>query len=256
MIFDTHMHTRFSTDSKMNIEDAVARGREMGIGITITEHLDLDYPKPEAFIFDVDDFFSDYSQYRSANVLLGIEVGMRRELVQATSARLQGKSFDFVLGSIHVVEGVDIYMEEFYLGRSKRAVYGQYFDSMIACLERHDFIDSLGHIDYIARYAKFADPELHYSEFADYIDRVLGILAEKQKAIEINTRRLGSLETVRALMPIYRRFAELGGALVTIGSDAHTPADIGKYFPAAIEIAAASRLKPVWFENRAPHYIK
>ena len=256
MLFDTHMHTRFSTDSTMDIEDAVAKGRELGMGITFTEHLDLDYPKPQAFIFDIDEYFAAYSHYRSDKVLLGIEIGMRSELAQANRMALEKYPFDFVIGSIHVIEGIDIYENQFYLGRSKREVYGQYFASMLECLSCYEFIDSLGHIDYIARYAQFDDPELHYSEFTDYFDQVLATVVAKQKALEINTRRLDQPETVKALIPVYRRFAELGGRWVTIGSDAHTPQDIGRHFPLALEIADRCGLRPVWFDARQPHYVK
>lgn len=256
MLFDTHMHTRFSTDSTMDIEEAIARGRELDMGIILTEHLDLAYPKPEAFIFDIEDYFRKYSRYRTDRVLLGIEIGMRSELVRENGTVLAEYPFDFVIGSIHVIENIDIYEEHFYLGRSKREVYGQYFSSMLDCLTCYDFIDSLGHIDYIARYARFADPELHYSEFRDYFDQVLALVAAKEKALEINTRRFDRPETAAALLPVYRRFFELGGRLVTIGSDAHTPRDIGKHFPLALEIADRSGLRPVWYDSRQPHYVE
>lgn len=256
MLFDTHMHTRFSTDSTMDIDAAIARGRELDMGIIITEHLDLDYPKPKAFVFDIDKYFLAYSRYRGEQVLLGIEIGMRSELVQANRELLEKYPFDFVIGSIHVIDNIDIYENRFYQGRSKREVYGQYFASMLDCLDCYDCIDSLGHIDYIARYARFADPELHYSEFADYFDQVLTTVAAKQKALEINTRRLDQPETVAALIPVYRRFAELGGSFVTIGSDAHIPQDIGRHFPLALEMAEKCGLIPVWFEARQPRYMK
>jgi histidinol-phosphatase (PHP family) len=255
MLFDTHMHTRFSTDSNMTIEEAMAKGRELGMGITITEHLDLDYPKPQMFIFDIDEYFRTYGRYRSDTVLLGVEIGMRSELVRESHAQLHGFPFDYVIGSIHVIEKTDIYQEDFYLGRSKREVFGKYFESMLSCMSCYDFIDSLGHIDYIARYARFDDPELHYSEFDDYIDAVLGSIVKQEKALEINTRRLDQPEIVQALIPTYRRFHELGGRWVTIGSDAHTPQDIGKHFPTAIHIAETCGLKPVWFKGREPQYM-
>lgn len=141
------------------------------------------------------------------------------------------------------------------MGRTKREVYGQYFESMLSCIQNYDFIDSLGHIDYIARYARFSDTEVHYQEFPDYIDAVLKTLAEQGKAIEINTRRLESKTTVTALTAIYRRFYELGGRMVTLGSDAHKFQDIGKHFDIALEVARSSGLVPVSFKARQPEYI-
>jgi histidinol-phosphatase (PHP family) len=255
MLFDTHMHTQFSTDSKMLMDEALKRRQELGIGIVITEHLDLDYPQPKAFIFDIEEYFEAYNQYRSDEVMLGIEIGMRSDLIEENRKAVEKHPFDFVIGSIHVIEGIDIYQAEFYAGRTKREVYGQYFDAMLNCAANYDFIDSLGHIDYIARYARFEDAELRYSEFRDYIDKILEVMVEKEKAVEINTRRLNRPETVAALLPIYRRFRELGGRLVTIGSDAHTSQDIGKHFAVALDLASAAGLKPVWYKERKPQYI-
>jgi histidinol-phosphatase (PHP family) len=256
MLFDTHMHTRFSTDSRMTIAEAMARGRELGLGITVTEHLDLDYPEPKAYVFDVDEYLRQYAAYRSDTVLLGIEIGMRVDQTEGNAAVVASHAFDFVLGSIHVIDRIDIYLKGFYLRRSKATVYGQYLATMADCLECHEFIDSLGHIDYIARYARYDDPELHYGEFAAAVDAVLGRLAAAEKALEINTRRLGDADAVAALLPIYHRFRQLGGKLVTIGSDAHRPKEIGKHFAVAVDMAAACGLRPVYYKERKPEYVK
>ncbi|MBP2650790.1 MAG: hisJ [Firmicutes bacterium] len=255
-MYDTHTHTRFSTDSKMVIEDAVNRAREMDVGITITEHMDLAYPDPDAFVFDIDEYFRAYQPYRSDDVLLGIEIGMRSELTAENRKIVDGHAFDYVIGSIHVVDGIDIYQGSFYQGRTKQAVYGRYFQAMVDCLKTYDFIDSLGHIDYICRYARFTDPEIYFDEFKEYLEQVLGLVADKQIALEINTRRLGEQKSADLLVPIYRRFRELGGKYVTLGSDAHTPKDISKHFKLALAMAKECSLKPVRFKARKVEYLK
>jgi len=256
MLFDSHMHTEFSSDSKMNIDEAVLRGRELNIGITITEHMDINYPGPLAFMFDVDQYFAEYNKYRSDNVLLGIEIGMRSDCQDENCRLVESYPFDYVIGSVHVVDNIDIYVSEFYEGRSKEDVYRQYFATMLQCVTCYDSIHSLGHIDYIARYARFADTEVYYSEFKEHIDEILMILARKGKALEINTRRLGSKQAIEILMPIYERFYEVGGRLVTIGSDAHRVAEIGRGLAEGLEIADRSKLKVVYFKNGQPHYMK
>lgn len=249
LLFDTHIHTRFSTDSTMLIEEALSKAQQSGLGIVLTEHMDLAYPgEPEAFVFNAEDYFAAYQPFRCQSVLLGVELGMRVDCLE-DNRRLAAKyPFDFIIGSIHVVDDMDIYCAEFYQGKTKQAVYNQYLDAMIACMERYDFIHSLGHIDYIARYARFEDTELYYHEFQDRLDRVLTLVAEAGKALEINTRRLDSKERIEAVLPIYRRFAELGGQLVTIGSDAHKAADVGRRLEIGMEIAAACGLQAVRFQ--------
>lgn len=254
MLFDTHIHTRYSTDSNMAVETAVSRAAELGLGIIITEHMDLAYPEPDAFTFDAHAYFRDYNQYRSDKVLLGIEVGMRPDCLEENRRIVSQHGFDYVIGSIHVVDGIDIYQASFYHSRTKAEVYGRYFDAMLSCLKTYDFIDSLGHIDYIARYAQYADPDVHYHEFSDYLDEILKTVVYQEKAMEINTRRLTSPEAVAQLLPIYKRFAELGGKLVTIGSDAHKPEDIGRRLTIAQEMAEACGLKVVYFKQRKPEW--
>lgn len=256
MIFDTHIHTHFSSDSKMSLAQAMEKARLLDIGLIITEHMDLAYPEPEAFVFDVNQYLGEYAEYRGDRLLLGIEVGMRQDCLEESCKIIQSYPFDYVIGSIHVIENIDIYYEIFYKKRSKQEVYGHYFDAMARCLECYDCIDSLGHIDYIARYARYPDAEIHYNQFSQEIDKVLTILAHQQKAIEINTRRLSDPAIVKALLPIYKRFYELGGRMATIGSDAHKPEDVGRDLKTAIEIAEACNLKVVWFKNRQPQYMK
>ena len=256
MLFDSHMHTYFSADSRMMIDEAVARGRELNIGITITEHMDISYPGPLAFTFDVEQYFAEYKKYHSESVLLGIEIGMRSDCLDENCRLVEAYPFDYVIGSVHVVDNIDIYTPEFYQGRSKEEVYRQYFGAMLQCVTCYDGIHSLGHIDYIARYARFTDPEVYYSDFGEHIDDVLTMLALKGKALEINTRRLGSKEAIKILMPIYKRFYEVGGRLVTIGSDAHRVTEIGRGLAEGLEMADRSKLKVVYFKDGHPHYMK
>lgn len=256
MLFDSHMHTCFSTDSKMTIDEAVMKGKELGIGITITEHMDIAYPDPGAFVFDVNQYFASYQNYRSKSVLLGIEIGMRADCLEENCRLVESYPFDQVIGSVHVLDNIDIYAAAFYEGKTKEAVYGQYFESMLQCVRCYDGIHSLGHIDYIARYGRFADPEVYYHEFAEEIDEVLKVVAGKGKALEINTRRLDTKEAAEIIMPIYQRFYEVGGRLVTIGSDAHRMADVGKGLRIGQEIADRSHLKAVYFKEGQPQYVK
>ena len=256
MLFDSHMHTCFSTDSQMLIDEAIARSQELNIGITITEHMDLNYPGPLPFIFDVNQYFAEYNKYRSDNVLLGIEIGMRSDCLAENCQLVETYPFDYVIGSVHVVDNIDIYTSDFYQGRNKQEVYRQYFNAMLQCVTCYDGIHSLGHIDYIARYARYADPEVYYSEFREHIDEILIVLARKGKALEINTRRLVSKEAIEILMPIYRRFYEVGGRSVTIGSDAHRVTEIGRGLAEGLEIADRCELKVVYFKDGQPHYMK
>lgn len=255
MLYDTHIHTQFSHDSKMRVQDAASMARELGLGIVVTEHIDLNYPDPEAFRFNVDDYFNAYAQYRSKQVLLGVEIGLSSEDLNDNRLIVQNHPFDYVIGSIHIVNFADTYHESYYQGKTKQQAYGEYLDTMLECVLVYDFIDSMGHIDYICRYARYQDQHLYYEEFKEKLDPVLIALARHEKCLEINTRRIGDKDNAGHLLPIYKRFKEVGGKYVTIGSDAHSTRDIGKNLKEALDIADYAGLKPVWFCERQMQYL-
>lgn len=258
-MFDNHVHTNFSTDCIMPLKDAISSANKNNMGIIITDHFDLKYMVKDRFMFDIDKYFQEYTPYKNEKVLLGIEMGMREDVLSENRAIASKYDFDFILGSVHVVnydgKYYDIYTEEFYKNRSKKECYINYLEDILKCVKEYDFIDSLGHIDYISRYAPFEDKEIYYHDYNGYIDEILNVLAKNEKAIEINTRRFNEKEAVGNLQKIYKRFKELGGKIITIGSDSHTSQSIGKNFDLATELAELCGLKPVYFKNRKPEYL-
>ncbi len=250
MIFDSHSHTSFSADSDMTAEDALKAARARGLGIVFTEHLDVDFPGELDFSFDPAAYWKQYEPLRGDNLHLGIEVGMQAGTAEASRAFVTRAPFDFVIGSVHLLRGIDIYEKECFEGREKDELYREYFRTMAEMIACHDFIDVLGHIDYIARTAPYKNPELSYGAFADEIDAVLRTAVAQGVVLELNTRRLGSRRALKELAPIYARYHELGGRYVTLGSDAHGADAIGANFAAAEDFARAMGLSIVTFFAR------
>ncbi|KAA8668694.1 histidinol phosphate phosphatase [Clostridium sp. HV4-5-A1G] len=255
-MFDTHVHTTFSTDSDMKIESAEKYAEENCVSLIITEHMDINFPKKGLFCFDVNRYFQEYFKWRKDDLLLGIELGMKEDCVKESKKLIEDNSFDYVIGSIHLIDNMDLYYPDYYKGKTKKEAYLKYLQVMFDNLNYFDFIDSLGHIDYIARYAKYEDSELYYNSFSDIIDEILKRLIEKGICLELNTRRLGNYSSIKSMIDIYRRFEELGGKYITIGSDAHDPSAIGINFKDAVEIAELCNLKIVYFKNRSKEYDK
>ena len=129
-------------------------------------------------------------------------------------------------------------------------MYHEYFTVMRDEIYAHPFINALAHIDYIARNALFDNPEISYGEFTEDIDAVLRALIETETAIEINTRRLSVPRGIKELAPVYRRYHELGGRYITIGSDAHVPEGVGRNYDRARELACAFDLTIVTFREQ------
>lgn len=254
MIFDTHMHTEHSSDSQMKIEDVLTKSKELGVGITVTEHLDLDFPDPSVFRVDIPKYLKAYMPLRNNELLLGIEIGMahstlneNREIYETYKNQL-----DYILGSIHSVDGTDIYTtltskENLVL---KKDFYEAYLENMVSCINQYEFIDSLAHIDYICRYGSLEDSEIYYHEFSHHIDEVFKALIKNNTVLEINTARLQTPSAFQNMLKIYTRYKELGGEFVTIGSDAHNKTQIARNLAEAKIILEKTGLKPVHFEER------
>ena len=81
-------------------------------------------------------------------------------------------------------------------------------------------------------------------------------MIDKNKPIEINTRRLDNAETIKALVPLYKRYKALGGRYCTLGSDAHYTEHIGRRLNEALLIAQEAELQPVYFKERQLQLIK
>ena len=250
MIFDSHMHTKFSADSEMLAAEAIAKAASLNLGVVFTEHFDYGLEiDGKDFTFDAATYMNEYKNLRGEKVRLGVEVGLRESARVANENFLTQADFDFVIGSIHLVDDLDIYYTHFYIGKDKTTAYRKYFEQMAAEIERADF-DALGHIDYICRAAPYDNPEIDYATFKAEIDAVLKIVVEREKVLELNTRRFYSDRAVEELVPVYKKYRELGGRYVTIGSDAHKVAAVGNYFERALEFARELDLTPVTFCER------
>ena len=257
MIFDSHMHTEVSADSAMKAKDALERAAKLGIGAVFTEHEDMDFPGEKDFTFSPEDYWKKYEALRGKGerLRLGIELGMQEGLAEKNRAFLLRVPFDQVIGSIHTLMGFDLYYETLYKGREKDEVYRLYLKTMAHCVRSHgEFIDILAHIDYIARYAAYLDTELTYAVYGEEIDEVLTALIETDTVLELNTRRFDAPQGKASLVPIFRRYRELGGREVTLGSDAHNAAAIGFAFREAHDMAENLGLRIVTFFARKKEY--
>ena len=246
MIFDSHTHTKFSADSKMTATDAIARAKSLNIGIVFTEHFDHDL---KGFQFNPADYMNEYKNFRGDKVRLGVEVGLTENAREVNKNFLAQAEFDQVIGSIHILDGEDIFIKEFFDGKDKFSVYTNYFKVMAREAEVNDF-DVLGHIDYICRAATYDDKSIAYDVFKNEIDNVLKTITGRQKVLELNTRRLADSRVLDELKPVYAAYKNFGGKFVTIGSDAHRVEVVGNYFDDALRFIDELGLTLVNFKNR------
>jgi histidinol-phosphatase (PHP family) len=234
IIADYHVHSDFSGDSQTPMEQMIEQAIRLGLKrLCFTDHMDYDYPHQGAICFEFNP--EEYTvklrrlkeQYANQiELLTGIELGLKPNIMNAISKLMKNYSFDFVIGSTHVVEEYDPYFPEFWTNRSKEYGMAAYFQSIIEnCKLYKDYFHVYGHLDYIIRYVPTGDgkkADYSYEDYKDLLDELLLTLLSNGKGIELNTAGLKyGLGYAHPKAEILKRYRELGGELITIGSDAH-----------------------------------
>lgn len=263
-MYDCHVHSYYSVDSKAHPEDVVRQSIEKGLdGIALTDHLDCDFPGYFYYV-NLDEYDKALMELRERyksrlKILKGIEVGFQPQVMEDTKALLKGHAFDYIISSVHVIGGRDPYYEGYYDGKSAYETYQRYLEEIYLMLTQYDNFDVLGHIDYIVRYANYDVRSLRYSNHIEIIDSILKHLVKNNKGIELNTRQYipkpGKTDCVPDIA-IYKRYKELGGEIVCLGSDAHQTDFIAYRFDEYRGFLREAGFKYLThFENRNPQYI-
>lgn len=262
---DSHMHTRFSTDSDADIRDMIESALKKGLqSICITDHIDKDYPfhedtGAEAFLVDLDEYFPKLAEWKEAyaekiQIRRGIELGLQPHLAGFYEELTNQYPFDFVIGSVHVVHGMDPYYGEIFEGRSDEEVYKETFLATMENLDAVSSFDVLGHLDYVVRYGKCQARQYSYKKYAQEIDEILKKVIAMGKGIELNTAgwKYG-LAFCHPHPEILCRYKELGGEIITVGSDAHKPEHVAYDFQKAADVLKACGFKYYTeFQGREP----
>lgn len=224
MIWDSHLHTEFSFDSAMTLQEAQAAAEEREVCLILTEHVDL-YTTGQTF--DPRAYRRAYEAHRGEGLLLGTECGMDPRTAQPSLEFLKQAAPDFWLGSVHTVAGHDIYNRNTYKVYSRQEFWPAYFQFMIECLKTHPYIHSLAHVDFPARLSPYVDGSFDYEDHRDYLDQIFRILIDQDISLEWNMRRYQA-ESRDEFIKLFTAFYDLGGRHVTLGSDAHTPHRVGQ----------------------------
>lgn len=248
ILHDYHMHTSFSGDSDTPMKDMFDGALTKRLsGLCITEHYDFDYPAspncPEGtFLLDFPEyekcFFELKKQYQDRlEVCFGVELGLQPHLAAMHYELINEHPFDFIIGSLHTCHGKDPYYPSFYAGRKEEEAYREYFTNILENLEVYDGFDTFGHLDYTVRYGPNKDKFYTYECYKDLLDPILLKLISMGKALECNTGAIRyGLRDLNPSNAILKRYRELGGEYITIGSDAHQPDAIAKGFDRARQI--------------------
>ena len=261
---DYHLHSFFSGDSSTPTEDMVRAGLERGLSLLcLTEHFDPDYPYPDVSMeLDVPACFAEARRLQALygkqmELRVGAELGLQPHLTKEIPRIAASAPFDFLIGSTHVADHMDPYEKIFFQGRTEYEAYHRYFEVLLENLKTFSCFDTCGHIDYVVRYGPNQNRDYTYEKYQDILDEILKTLIEKQIGLECNTAGFKyGLGHPNPTEKILARYRELGGEILTLGSDAHAPEHIAYNFRETGEILKACGFRYYTiFKERKPEFL-
>lgn len=264
-MYDFHLHSDFSMDAKSSIDSMCISAIEKNLkGICFTDHIDLDVTKNKLdFHFRTQDYLRDLksAKYRydgKLQVFSGLEIGMQSHLVENYDEIIQNGIFDFVIMSIHCLGENSEFIDEFLNSADTIIALELYYKTMYECVKVFDNYDVLGHIDFVDRYFIDKTHIPKYERVFPIIEKILKLIIEKGKGIEVNTASLRyGLDYLHPKLSILKLYKELGGEIITIGSDAHSPEFVGDNLDLAEKLVKSLGFKNIYiFKDRKKIPIK
>lgn len=257
---DFHTHTGFSDDCDVPADKMIQGAVNAGIRtLAVTDHHDPGYPDPDfPFILNIDSYYpfmkNAQERYRDQiEILIGMEIGIMKGQYDKAEEYINRYPFDIIIGSFHCMRNNDMYRFDF-----SKADTGfllrDFYEYMYECLSEFDNYDIVGHFSIMDRYiGRIYD----YSPYSDVIDEILRLLVKNGKGLEINTSSFKyGTDSWLPRESILKRYLELGGEILTFGSDAHSPEYYMYHFRDAVEFAKFLGFKYYCqFRARKPEFL-
>lgn len=279
-LIDCHTHTQYSVDSEADINLMLERACKLNLAAyAVTDHCECnrwyseEYYK-NATTYRYFDFGRDFDNSVSAvtalkekyngrlNLLCGIEMGQATQEIDIAEKIISDKRLDFIIGSIHQIPDTEDFALLDYTALEENALYklAETYMQEIYKLCKWGKMDVLGHLTYFLRYFhRHLNKEFDICRFDDIVEASFRELISKGKGIEINTsglRNANFKETYPSLKYV-KMFRNLGGEIISIGSDAHTVEDLGNGVADGIKIAQEAGFGYItFFKERKPNFIK
>ena len=245
MFVDYHVHTSFSDDSEYPMEEVIKKAIDLGINeICFTEHVDYgvkndvnsDNQKSSLsnkrvsncnYINYIKDFERCKEIYENKIILkLGIEFGIQTHTINQFQRDFNKYNFDFVILSCHQVEDKEFFIYKFQEGKTQEEYNRRYYQELLEVIKDYKDYSVLGHLDLIKRYDKAGD--YPFENVKDLITEILKEVIKDGKGIEVNTSnfryKLPDLTPSRDILKLYK---ELGGTVISLGSDSHREEHLG-----------------------------
>lgn len=266
---DYHVHTEFSDDSNYSMEEVIKDAITKGFDeLCFTDHVDYgvkrDWDEPGGMIYrkggvgepekmpvanvDYPVYYKKYQEMKKLygdkiSLKFGLEFGMQAHTIEKYEKLFARYPFDFIILSVHEVEDKEFWDYTFQKGRTQQEYNERYYEELLYLVEHYHNYSVLGHMDLITRY----DDEGVYpfEKLKPILTKILKTVIADSKGIEVNTssHRYG-LKDLTPSRDILKLYKELGGKIITIGSDSHKPEHLGAFVDETKE-----ELKALGFEQ-------
>lgn len=249
MYADYHLHCEYSDDSNEPMENQIQEAITLGLDeMCFTDHVDYgikrDWDDPEGIIIrhaiehgkEVDlvlanvnypKYFEALNMYQkkyasSISIKKGLEFGIQSITVDAYEKLYASyqDDLDFVLFSMHQVNNLEFWTQDFQKEKTQKQYNDEYYKEIYQTMQMFHHYSCLAHLDLLARYDE--NGIYPFENEKDIIAEILKYAIRDGKGIEINTSSwkygLKDTQPSRAILKLYK---DLGGKIITVGSDAH-----------------------------------
>lgn len=266
---DYHCHSKYSDDSLELIENHIKQAIKIGLDeICLTDHVDYGVKKDfkdasllELLIYkltkksskinvDYPNYFKELDELKKKytgklTLKKGLELGVQTITLKENEELFNKyqNELDFVLLSIHQIDNQESWNQEYQQGKTQEEYNLGYYQELLNVVKNFKHYSCLAHLDLIVRYDK--QGIYPFENYKHLVKEIFEVIIPEGKGIEINTSSWHyGLEDTTPSKEILKLYKEMGGRIITIGSDAHGCDRLGEHFDDAVKT-----LKEIGFEE-------
>ena len=255
-VVDYHVHSNNSFDGKNSIEEMCKKAIEINLSeICFTEHFSVDPRDISYHVLNYEKYFSEIEKAKEKfsdkiKIKCGLEIGEPhlKQYKKDLEKEMKRMNLDFRIGSIHNIDGVKLrlYMQN----KNKYDIYYNYFNEIYEMVKNSD-IDIVGHMDLMKRYAYEIYGNYNFNDYKEVIEKILKEVISREIGIEINGsgffNKVGESYPSKEILVLYKN---LGGEIITVGSDSHFCESLAEYNAKMIELLKEIGFKYIFTYER------
>lgn len=275
-----HVHCSYSDDSDEPMENQIKAAIDKKVNeICFTDHVDYgiknDWDNPlgpkyrdsdpnhEIPLYNVDypNYFKDITYYANKYkdqiiIKKGLEFGIQTHTIDLynTLFNKYNNELDFVLLSMHQVNDLEFWTQDFQRGKTQKEYNEQYYKEIYDVIKKYKHYSCLAHLDLLSRYD--LNGVYPFANIKDRVAEILKIVIKDNKGIELNTSsykyKLADTQPCQAILKLYY---DLGGTILTVGSDAHSSKYVNDHYQDCIKVLKDIGFKQLCtFDKMVPTY--